>query len=69
MQPVAPPSGREPLPPGGAPHLPAFSHAEFLEGLQKEELSPLLLRCFSNRVGLCMFPQGRGESHYVEGLP
>ena len=50
MQPAAPPPGAEPLPSEGAPPLAPFSHAEFLDSLQREQLPPLLLSRFQNKV-------------------
>ena len=47
---VPPPDGPGPVPSGGPPHLPPFSHASFLEDLKAYPVSDVLLSRFSGKV-------------------
>ncbi len=53
-QPASPPLGTGPVPLQGAPHLPPFSHTEFLESLAQQPFPPVLVERFGNQVGCCL---------------
>ena len=50
-RPVGPPPGTGPVPVQGAPHLPPFSHTDFLVSLAQQPFPPVLLERFGNQVG------------------
>ena len=49
-RPVGPPPGSGPVPVQGAPHLPPFSHTDFLEGLAQFIFPSVLLERFGSQV-------------------
>lgn len=49
-RPAGPPPGSGPVPVQGAPHLPPFSHTDFLEGLSQHAFPPVLLDRFGSQV-------------------
>ncbi len=51
-QPTPPPPGNGPVPVQGPPHLPPFSHTEFLDSLVHATFPPVLLDRFANQVWL-----------------
>ncbi|KAK9831905.1 hypothetical protein WJX81_007718 [Elliptochloris bilobata] len=55
LEPAPPPPGNAPVPLGGPPHLPAFSHAAFLEALPRAALSLVLTERFASQAALVAF--------------
>ncbi|CAL8466888.1 g6424 [Coccomyxa elongata] len=51
-QPTPPPPGNGPVPVQGPPHLPPFSHTEFLDSLAHATFPPVLLDRFANQGAL-----------------
>ena len=49
-RPVGPPPGSGPVPVQGAPHLPPFSHTDFLEGLVQSSFPSVLSERFGSQV-------------------
>ncbi|CAK0733784.1 hypothetical protein CVIRNUC_000332 [Coccomyxa viridis] len=54
-RPVGPPPGSGPVPVQGAPHLPPFSHTDFLEGLAQFIFPSVLLERFGSQGALLAF--------------
>jgi hypothetical protein len=53
-QPTPPPPGTGLVPIQGPPHLPPFSHADFLDGLSQSRFPPVLLERFPNQVKILL---------------
>lgn len=52
-EPAGPQPGVAPMPGQEPPHLPAFSHAEFIEQLQGSQLPAVLLQRFRSQASMC----------------
>ena len=54
-QPTGPPPGDTPAPDQERPPLPAFSHADFIEQLQRQPLPPVLQQRFRSQASAYSF--------------
>jgi hypothetical protein len=67
-QPTPPPPGTVPVPVQGPPHLPPFSHTDFLDSLPRTNFPPILLERFANQVWLlksCAFLAGHKQHSQI----